>query len=102
MHTTANAIITATFTTTTTTSIATICKAKSTEMKILIGICVYRLLEGHISNVLAMANCIKLELPRIDERDVLVTKGNMLIPMLLLVLPLLLLILLLVKLIILL
>ena len=28
---------------------------------------------------MAMANCIKLKLPGLDERDVLLTKGNMLL-----------------------
>ena len=68
-------MVAATLTTTTiTTSIATTCKVKSIEMKISRSICTYTLSKGHSSNVVAMGNCMKLKLPGLDERDVLLTK----------------------------
>ena len=61
MQTTAEYLtVTATFITITATSNATTCRVKSNEMKISRSIQKYRLSKGHISNVIAMANCIKL------------------------------------------
>ena len=42
-------------------------------MKILKAIRTYKLPKGHINSVIAMANCIKLKLPGLDERDVQLT-----------------------------
>jgi hypothetical protein len=93
VHATNNTTITATFTTTTTSatsttaSIVTTCKAKSIEMEISKSKWKYSLSTGHISNVLAIANFNKLNLPGLDKMDVQLIKGIILL--LLLVLPLL-------------
>ena len=74
MYTPANTAVTAAFTTIDTAASIATCRAKSSEMKISRTIWTYRLPRGHISNFIAMANCIKLKLPGLDARDVLLTK----------------------------
>ena len=58
----------------TTTPITTTCMVKRIKMKISKIIWIYRLSKGHFSNVIVTANCIKLELAELDERDVLLTE----------------------------
>ena len=55
-----------TTTNTTTYSIAITCKVKSIKIKLSGSVWIYRLSKGHISNVIAMANCIKLKLLGLD------------------------------------
>ena len=43
-------------------------------MKLSRSIQTFKLSKGHISSVITMANCIKLKLPGLYERNVLVTK----------------------------
>ena len=69
MNATANANVTATFTVAATTSITTTCRATNIEMKISRNIRTCKLSKGHISNVIAMANCIKFKLSGLDGRD---------------------------------
>ena len=64
VDTTTTTTATATFTSSTivpiTTSTATTCKVKSIDMKISRSIWIYRLSKEQINNIIAMANCIKL------------------------------------------
>ena len=74
VHTTVNTTATAIFTTANTASIATTCRAKSIGIKISRSIWTYRLSKRYISNVISMANHVRLKLPGLDERNVLLTK----------------------------
>ena len=82
MNATANANVTATFTVAVTTSITTTCRATNIEMKISRNIRTCKLSKGHISNVIAMANCIKFKLSGLDGRDFELTNWLILLPLL--------------------